>query len=277
MNMKRKTRHFVSGLLAFLIAVSFAMMILFTIFHFGVFNQSVLIRSFEQGMYYNEQCNMIEQNVHRYIETAGLMEDIFDPSVYRTSLERKIRSQVYGRHDEISDLNKLKIAENMLESLSDQGVKTTLHSEQGILKLADKVGDIFAEGTTVPGIKEWQREKQLFLNNSKIPLIVSIFLNIVLACILFLIQSRKYRFINYFSVTVMISSFIGLAESILLSSFPKNVLSNTNSELGNMALVIMEYQKEITYTGLKINAGVLLTGITLLLCGQIFKKSLEKD
>lgn len=277
MKNKRKTRHIISGYLVFLMAVSFAIIILYMIFYFGVFNQSILIRSFDRGKYYNEQCNIIEQNIRQYIETAGLPDDIFDPSVYRTSLERKMRSQVYGRHDEISELDKLNIAEDMLDRLSEEGAETTLRSEQGILRLSDKVGDIFAEGTTVPGIDEWQREKQLFGDNARIPLIVFVFLNLVLACILFLIQSRKYRFIIYFSMAVIISSFIGMAESILLLNFSKSVLSNINFELGNIALVVMEYQKEIIYTGLKINAGVLLTGVTLLLCGQIFKKSLEKD
>lgn len=269
MSGRRKARHAISVLLIFVLTVCFTVFVLAAVFYFGVFSQSVLTRCFGQSGYYARQCEALEQKVRQHMEEAALSESLLDPSQYGPALERRMRSQVYGRNDAVLELNPLSLAEDMLRSLGEQGMEPTLHSSEGILKLTNHISGLFEAGTEIPEIAKWRQEKQVFSEKFSVFVVVLTAMTLVPLVVLYRIQSRKYKFFYYLSLSLMLASLAGV-----LGSF--GMFGDVEAGWRDQG-VASWYRKEILLTGIKVSTGICLAGITGLLCGQILKKNATKE
>lgn len=257
MNNKRKIRHLVSYCISVLTGATIALILLAANYEFAVYDPENLAASFEKSDYFNEQKQTAEQALNALAESADLPEGFLDMDDYADDFERDMRSQVYGRNDRVADLESIGVAEILGERLDSQGIKRTIQSDMGILKLGDDVSAILRENSQVPGMEEWWAAKEQ-AGRVSVVLAASMTVLLIAEClVLWLIQTRKKQTFRYLSVAAFLGGAAGMIGTVCLY---KRIRAPGGEAL---AAVWEIYRTSMLTTGMKLAAVALLIGLIL--------------
>lgn len=266
MRNRRLLRRIISGILTALLACNIGLMISVAIFYFGVYDQAVLVHSFEKSGYFEEKFEKAQSEVMAVLETVGIPDIIFSFDDLKMSFERQMRSQILNRGDAASELNSISLAKLIMDCIEKQSIETTLKAEEGIVLLSQELSRLLFEQSKVSGIEQWYEDMVDF--SEKIPVIV-IILGFIAAfdiAAIGVLQSRKYKVSVYVAAGLTGAGIAGIAVSAILFRTIQTGLDGVASQ------VMVAYRQEVLSVGLKICAAVFVIAVILSFLGLAIKK-----
>lgn len=266
MRKKRQLRRIISGILIALLACNIGLMISVAVFHFGIYDQSLLAYSFEKSGYFEETFDKVQLEIINVLEDVGLPDSVFPYNDLKMSFERRMRSQVLNRSDAAAELNSISLAKLILDSIEKQGIETTLKAEEGIILLSQTLSQILFEHSEVSGIEQWYGDASHFSEKIPVFMIILGFLAVVDVVVIGFLQRRKYKIYIYISAGLAGAGFVGAVVSAVLFM---TIQTGTD---GLASQVMVAYRQEILFVGLKISAAVFVIAAILNILGMAIKK-----
>lgn len=264
MSKKRQYRRLVSGILIALLACNIGLMISIAVFRYGVYDQALLMRSFEQSSYFEEKFNNAQAMVAEVLKENGLSDSVFSLNNVKMSFERRMRSQVLNRSDAAAELSSISVAKTILDSIEKQSMKTTLKAEEGIILLSQKLSRILLEQSEIPGVEKWYEDAEHFLQKASVFMLAVGTLAAADIAAIVALQSIKHKIFIKLAAGLSGAGFIGTALSVTL--FMVIGIGRVENQ------VIAVYYQNILLVGLKISAAVLVIAAILGVLGLAIKK-----
>lgn len=265
MRKKRQLRRIISGILIALLACNIGLMISVAVYHFGVYEQSVMVRSLESG-YFKEKFEKAQSEITEILETAGLSKSIISFDDLEMGFERRMRSQVLNRSDAAAELNSINLANSILDCIDEQGIVTTLKAEEGIALLSQTLSQILFRQSEVLGMEQWYDDVGCFSEKTLVLMMVLVFLAAAIVVAIGFLRSRKYRIFIDIATGLAVAGIIGIAISVVL-------FIEIQAGTGRAAIQTMSaYRQEVLFAGLKISAAVFVIAAILSILGLAIKK-----
>lgn len=266
MSKKRQYRRLVSGILIALMACNIGLMISVAVFRYGIFDQAVLMNSFEKSGYFEETFHKTQSEIVEVLEDMGLPDEVFLFNDVKMSFERRMRSQVLNRSDAAAELNSISLVNAILDYIEKQNIETTLKSEEGIIFLSQELSQILLKKSEVAGIEQWHENAKFF--SEKIPVFMIINGSLAVAGIaaMGVLQNKKNKFFVNIAAGLSGGSLLGVILSVIL------FMATQTGKDSLLNQVMAVYRQEILFVGLKISAAVFVIAAILDILGLAIKK-----
>lgn len=229
-NTSGKGKNIISGIIAFILAVSCTLVTVILVVYFGFFNTNNIITSFNKVEYYNKVMDHFNENAWDITIPMGLPQEVLDDVANIKKVSRDVKGSLTAGLDgtdytvDTSDLE-AKLDQNVRTYFNQEGTDLNAEQEKVLSEYKATISAEYLSSVQIPLIKYFGYAKNLYKKVMFAGIPVCIILIVGAVTLLVKLRTWKHRSLRYITYstlgTVLMTA--GIPAALLISGIYKKV------------------------------------------------------